>query len=45
MKKQELISPLKAIKAFCCIWRDKTATGAGLNGQRAENGGQVSLAA
>ena len=28
-----------------CIWRDKTATGAGLNGQRAENGGQVSLAA
>ena len=28
-----------------CIWRDKTATGAQLNGQRAENGGQVSLAA
>ena len=31
--------------ACICIWRDKTATGAGLNGQRAENGGQVSLAA
>lgn len=27
------------------IWRDKTATGAQLNGQRAESGGQVTLAA
>ncbi len=32
------------MSADCCIWRDKTATGAQLNGHHAVNGGHVSQA-